>query len=294
MSNMSNTSKIKPVRRVLLTGALGNVGKRVVPALRDAFDIRRTDLAPDDDAEPDYVGGDLTHFATVMRLLDGMDAVVHSAVAVPGEPTPGLAHDEVDPKEARLLAVNPVVTYNIFEAARRLGLARVVYVSSLTVVLGDKYRAHYDSQSSLCPTNLYACTKLFGEQLADVYWRNHSLSTISLRLGQPMPIGHSHDTAWRGNRRARSTVVHIEDVARGLIAALKTDCPHGVFNLVSANDNPRIDWEETRRAIGYVPLAYCSETGFSFHPDGNYPPHDGSILTHNPDEQKSEDQRVIP
>lgn len=284
MNDTTQSSSSRPIRRVLLTGALGEVGRRVVPALSEVFDLRRTDLAPDDNTSPEYQSGDLTDFPTVMRLLEGMDAVIHSAAAIPGEPPDDLAPEEVDPNEKRLLSINPIATYNVLEAARRLNLVRVVYVSSLTVVLGNKHRSHYDSRTALCPTNVYACTKFFGEQLAEVYYRNYGLSTISLRLGQPTPIGHPFDEAWMGNRRARSILAHMDDVARGLIAALTTDCPHGVFNLVSANDNPRVDWEETRDAIGYVPLAFCSETGFSFHPDGKYPHHDGSILTHNPNE----------
>jgi len=267
--------------RVLLTGARGNIGSRVIPILEKTMDLRLTDLVPTDE-DPRYVAGDLTDFSQVYQLMEGVDAVVHLAMAPmrSREPSPGTA----DPSEELAITVNVGGTYHVLEAARQRGIQRVVYASSLTIHLGNKHRPLYDSQTPVEPINFYACTKLFGEQLARVYWRKHGLSTICLRIGQPFPIGNAEfDTLWRDNRRARSNFVEISDVARGLACGVTTGVPFGVFNLVSASDNPRFDLSETHR-IGYVPRAYLSTNGLEFFEDGQFPAFPGPVVTHNPDE----------
>lgn len=282
---MTDSEKWDPakIKRVLVTGASGILAKWVIPELEANYELRLTDLAPrgNDDR---FVAADLTDFESVYRLIEGMDAVVHLAVATGdgrGEPMPD---NKIDPVDDRTLRVNTTSSFYLLEAALRHKIKRVVYASSFTILLANRHRPRYDGKTELEPTNLYACTKLFGEQLAGTYWRNHGLSTICLRIGQPTPIGHMFDELWRTNKRSRCWATHVEDVAQAMGCALRTPVSHGIFPLVSASDNPRIAWEETRDAMGYVPRAYFSDQGLSFHPDGNHPSHDGSIVTHNPEE----------
>ncbi len=270
-----------PRPRVLLTGACGNIGSRVISTLEQTMDLRLTDLFSSS-SDTRYIPGNLTDFSQVYELLDGMDAVIHLAMAAMQNSAPPLG--STNPSEELAIKVNMGGTYHILEAARQRGIRRVVYASSLTIHLGNKHRPIYDSQTPIEPANFYSCTKLFGEQLARVYFRNHGVSTICLRIGQPFPIGHkSLDNLWRKNKRARSHFVEIGDIARGLACGVRTDIPFGVFNLVSASDNQRFDLEETRQ-IGYVPRAYLSEKGVEFFEDGRFPPPSGPVVTHNPGE----------
>lgn len=73
--------------------------------------------------------------------------------------------------------------------------------------MGDRHKPYYDHLTPPEPKNLYACTKIFGESLGQLYSRVYGLSVICLRLGQPYPIHHSVDEAWKANRRSRSIYV---------------------------------------------------------------------------------------
>ncbi len=281
-SNLSNSTPAS-IRRVLVTGALGNIGRRIAPLLAREFDLTLTDYRTPAD-ETKVIVADLMDYAQVERLMQGIDAVVHLAV-VTGEghgdtDVPG----EIDPVDQRMLSVNTTSTFHVLEAARRNGVKRVIYASSLTILLGNKHRPAYDASTPLHPTNLYACTKLFGEQLAAVAWEKYGLSTICLRIGQPTPVDHPFDLNWQTNKRSRSWFVDVNDVAWGITCALRATTAFGVYNLVSASDNPRVDWRPAAKAIGYTPKAYFSDSGLSFHEDGDFPPHDGSVVTHNPGE----------
>jgi len=247
------------------------------------MDLRLTDLhVPEGDTRA--FAADLTDFAQAYRALEGVDSVIHLAMAPGDGPNMEYLEDEANPADLQRLQVNVGATYNILEAARRRKLRRVVYVSSMTILLGNKHSATYSADTPVEPTNLYACTKLFGEQLARVYWRRHGLSTICLRLGQPFPIGNAEfDKQWSTNKRSRSIYAEMGDVARAVECAVTTLVEFGVFPVVSASDNPRVDLSTTR-LIEYVPRAYLSDAGLSFHDDGCFPPATGPLVTHNPGE----------
>lgn len=282
---MSKIPSARPeIRRVLLTGALGNIGRRIARDLGTDFELVATDIRSSEEGSEILVA-DLMDFAQVDRLMEGMDAVVHLAVTNAENRSATDTPGKIDPVDERVLRVNTTSTFHMLEAARRHGIKRVVYASSMTVLLGDRHRESYDCTTLLEPSNLYACTKHFGENLARLNWRTHGLSTICLRIGQPTPVGHLFDDLWQTNKRARAWFVEIGDLVRGIACALRTATPFGVYPLVSASDNPRVRWQETQKAIGYVPRAYFSDSGLSFHDSADFPAHDGSILTHNPGEE---------
>lgn len=265
--------------RVLVTGARGNVASRCVSAWGKTMDLRLTDLSVPEDNR--WVAADLTEFDQVYRAMEGVDAVIHLAVVTNGPSGGEFAPEEVNASERAIVRVNTESTYNILEAARRRGVRRVVYVSSLTVLLGDRHRAHYGTETPVLPTGLYAVSKLFGEQVSEVYWRMHGVSTICLRLGQPFPITHPElDDIWKTNKRARSMFIEVGDVARAIECAVMTPVAFGVFPVVSASDNQRVDLKSVE-SIGYVPQAYLSDSGLEFFENGSFPRVDDSVVTHN-------------
>jgi len=274
------TEGAKP--KVLIIGSRGKLGSLIAKDLEDEFEVHGADLAPPDD-DPRYRQADITDFKQVLDLVQGMDSVVHLAIASEVRLDHSHAPDEVSEFHRRSLRVNLDGTYHILEAVRRTGLRRLVYMSSLTVVLGDRHRVRFDNATPLEPTNLYACTKIFGENLARSYWKKFGVSTISLRLGQPFPIGVHVDDAWRTNVRGRSIFAAVEDVCLAVRCALKTEVQNGVYYVVSASDNQRVDIESARE-IGYYPRAYLTGEGIRWIEDGNYPPPTGPVVTYNPDE----------
>ena len=88
--------------------------------------------------ESRFVSADVTRLDDMLRVLDGIDAVVHLAVAS------GLEGEvEEDAFNQLRFDVNVKGTYNVLEAARRHGTRRVVHTSSIMVTWGyPPHRAH--------------------------------------------------------------------------------------------------------------------------------------------------------
>src|SRR5205814_1527272 len=101
---------------------------------------------------------DLTHFGQTVECLAGADAVVHLAAI----PAPGIRTEEAT------FRTNMLSTYNVFEAARLLGLRRVVWASSETI-LGLPFEreqpayAPIDEEHPAYPESSYALSKLLSE-----------------------------------------------------------------------------------------------------------------------------------
>jgi len=264
-----------PIRRplVLVTGSKGRLAQAALPELERHFDIRATDKAPGSPGEPNYFPADITQFSQVKPLCQGVEAVVHLAIAslrefgVPTAPDTEVDPDRVEAFEETTIRVNVDGTRHIFEAARLAGVKKIVYLSSMTAYQGNKEIPRYERHTPFNPLNLYACTKIFGENLAHVYARDHGISIIVLRLGQPYPSGTHLDHVWQSNRRARSLFVTLEDTVQAVLCGLNAKgVDFGIYNIVSASDNPRVDLSPARE-IGYIPRACFSETGLSNRED---------------------------
>ena len=249
--------------KILVTGGKGGLAVPISRELTGCGEIILTDVSPAvGDESLAYQQADLTDFPRVFQLMQGIDTVVHLAV-VSGKDYPTgslLGPSELEPYFEKILQVNPRIAYHVFEAARRAGVRRIVYASSLTIYFGDKTRPSYHESDLPDPQNLYACTKLFGENLARIYHRDFGLETLSLRIGQPFPGHPSHDDFWRDNRRARSSYGTLQDIGRAVAAAVKSAETSGIFNVVSDSDNLRFELESSRR-MGYVPSGRFTEQG---------------------------------
>jgi UDP-glucuronate 4-epimerase len=174
--------------RFLVTGALGCIGAWVVRVLRQegipttildlAGDSHRLKLimTPEEIGAVGFITGDITDFACVERAVkeSGATHLIHlAALQVP--------FCKVDP--ALGARVNVVGTVNIFEAARRAGLQRVVYASSVAVYgLSEEYPGgKVDDSAPLHPQTHYGVYKQANEGSARIYWMEHGLSSIGLR-----------------------------------------------------------------------------------------------------------------
>lgn len=197
---------------------------------------------------------DITDFAACMAALEGMDAVVNCAVSDYSH------HNKRNPDELMeynetCIEVNARGAYHLYEAAVRCGAQDFVFISSLTTLLGLPEREHLDENSAIQPVNIYACTKLFGDQVGQMYASHGELRVKSLRLGQPYRSGRGFDNRWPyGSSRARGVNVAAEDIARAIKAALTSpQVSYGAYPIVSRSDNEWID-PDSAREIGYEPI----------------------------------------
>src|SRR5436305_2316091 len=115
--------------RILITGARGKVGAATVSALHDAgHEVTALDITPPvfeaaPPGAPRYFQADLTDAGDAFAAVRDQDAVIHAA-AIP-EPTRNPPHV--------VFQNNLMATFNVIEASIRMGVPRIVNVSSETV-----------------------------------------------------------------------------------------------------------------------------------------------------------------
>ncbi|WP_449414224.1 NAD-dependent epimerase/dehydratase family protein [Pandoraea soli] len=170
---MSQTSG-KPFRRLLLTGAAGNLGKQLRGKLAEWADIVRvSDIVPLTAEAPheEAMQVDLADRAAVHALLDGVDALVH------------LGGISVEAPFDDIMQANILGMYNVYSAAQKQGVKRIVYASSNHAVGFHPVTEVLDVDAPHRPDSMYGVSKCFGEDLSRYYFDRFGLETVCLRIG---------------------------------------------------------------------------------------------------------------
>ena len=227
-----------PIRfkRLLLTGAAGNLGKELRPRLRAYCDVlrvsHRSDLGAPGAGE-EVMTASLEDKDAMLALLDGVDAVVHMggvSTEQPWEP---------------ILAGNIVGAYNLYEAARKNGVKRIIFASSNHVTGFYRQDEVIDTRAPVRPDGFYGLSKAFGENLAQLYFDRWGIETVSLRIGSsfPAPV----------DRRMLATWMSFDDTERLFMAALTAPVV-GHSIVYGLSDNATAWWDNTpARHLGYRP-----------------------------------------
>ncbi|QEL23500.1 NAD(P)-dependent oxidoreductase [Bosea sp. F3-2] len=236
--------------RVLLTGGAGFLGAWICRRLsRQGQRIRIFDRVENRNtiaaiagapaaAACEWVDGDITAAEAVAAAMRGCDAVIHLA----GVLTPACKEDPV-----RGAAINLIGTLNVFEAALRHGIGKVIYTSSAGV---------YGPQSGdfPVPVSHYGAFKLACEGSARAYFADHRLSSIGFRPyvvygpGRESGLSAGPTLACRAAARGEAYVfpyegaaglVYVDDVAAAYESALRHDAPGAhVFNMIGEQARP--------------------------------------------------------
>jgi len=230
-------------RTVLVVGAAGEIGAALSARLPDllgsGWPVRGADLRIDDAQTIEVL--DVTDLDAYRRACAGVDTLVHLA----GE------RDDTAPWE-RLHGPNVVGAHHAFEAARDAACRRVIFASSVHVLLGHPPETALGPETPPRPTNLYGATKVWGESLARLYADQAGLSCLCLRIGW---AGAPDDARKLRIPAARDVYLTYDDAAR-LVAACVTapdDVRFALLNAASANSGSRFSVDETRRVVGYEP-----------------------------------------
>ena len=233
-------------KKVLITGAMGAIGRSLTEHLRDHFTLRLLVRRPFE-SEEEVVWGQLEDFDAMLRACEGMDAVVHMA-----------AHAGERDFPSELLPVNILGTYHVFEAARQKGVKTVVFASTNHVIGGyerDHYRDGVDiyvtDDMPVRPDSNYGVTKAYGEALGRYYTDFFDLSVICLRIGSFQPEEHLREG---GNRRILSTWLSHRDCAQMVRLAIDHEnLGFQIFNAISNNTRRYWDLERAKQVLGYAP-----------------------------------------
>ncbi len=223
-------------RRLLLTGAAGNVGRELRPRLRARCEsLRLSDRVPVGALGPgeEFVRAELGDAAAVHELVAGVDAIVHLGGVSTEQPWPPI------------LEANIVGVYHLYEAARRHGVRRIVFASSNHVTGFYRQDEVISPQDPVRPDGLYGLSKAFGENLAQLYWDRHGIETVSLRIGSAF--------AAPKDRRMLATWMSFDDTERLVVAALTAPVV-GHTVIYGMSDNITTWWDNTSaRHVGYRP-----------------------------------------
>lgn len=223
--------------RLLLTGAAGGLGQvlreRLLPY---TLVLRVSDIAalgPVRGPHEEVVPCDLADKQAVDALLAGVDAVVH------------LGGVSVERPFEEILEANIKGIYNVYEAARRHGVQRVVFASSNHVIGFYKQTETLDAHVLRRPDGYYGLSKSFGEDMAQFYFDRYGIETVSIRIGSSFPEP--------ANRRMMRTWLSYDDLTALMEKALFTPgVGHTVVYGASANQD--VWWDNHAAArLGWTP-----------------------------------------
>lgn len=167
-----------PYERILITGALGRLGSRLRAGLKPlARRLRLSDRAAIGALNPheEAVACDLSDTDAVLAAVEAVDAIVHFGGAPLESPW------------EEILASNIRGSYNIWEAARRQGVRRIVYASSVHAIGYHELEAQIDANAPHRPDSLYGLSKCFVEDLGRLYWDKFGIESVHLRIFSSFP-----------------------------------------------------------------------------------------------------------
>jgi uronate dehydrogenase len=254
---MQDITPSKPFRRLLLTGAGGGLGRILRDRIRPWADVVRlsdiADIGPAREGE-EVVQCDLSDKEAVLKLLEGVDAVIHFG---------GLSTEH--PFE-QIVQANIIGTYNLYEAAHRHGANRIVFASSNHAVGFYRQTDYIDADAPVRPDSYYGVSKCFGEALSRFYYDRFGLETVCLRIGSSFPEPK--------NPRMMVTYLSYDDMTELVRCSLFAPRV-GHTIAFGTSDNPASWWDNSKAAhLGYRPKDSSQQFAHLFPPTAERPAKD--------------------
>jgi len=245
-------------RTVLVTGGAGFIGMHVVPMLLEqGYDVRIFDnmfrgdrdkvaeLVNGSDGRVELIDQDVRYGGSVHAAMKGCESVIHLA-AVSINKSVADPHESVD--------INMVGNHNVFNAAAEHGVRRLVFASSASVY-GDPKKLPMHEDDELDPLTPYCISKRTGEDLLGFYQRTKGLSWVALRFFNVYGPGQKTTAYYTsvinhfvnrlrngqapvidGKGEQSMDFIHVTDIARGVVAALRSEQDNKPVNIGTGID----------------------------------------------------------
>jgi len=244
------------MQTVLVTGAAGGIGTRLRQLLKGVYpNLRLSDMKEPGDLarEEMFMRADLADLAQVERIVAGADGIVH------------LGGFSVEGPWDTILQSNIIGCYNLFEAARRHRVERVVFASSNHAVGFYPRQRRIGTDAAVRPDSRYGVSKAFGEALAALYAYKHGLRVTCIRIGNfgDAPL----------DRRRLAIWISPPDLVQLIRIGLEhPDVRHEIF--FGASDNARAWWDNSAAfRLGYRPQGRAEDySGQALAADAKLPP----------------------
>ena len=224
------------MKKIVLTGAAGRLGSHLrEPLSKMADQLVSSDLKDDVGTLYDgetYVKADLTSLDDMTALLEGADMVVHFG-----------AYGDEAPFDT-ILGPNIIGAYNVWEAAYKNGVRRVVYASSIHAVGMHPKNEFIGIDAPHRPDTFYGLAKCFAEDLASMYWDKRGIEAVCMRILSAANVG---------NPRAVGSWLSYNDLIQLVTRAIDTPVTgFAVIYGVSNNDRAPVD-NAKASFLGYRP-----------------------------------------
>jgi uronate dehydrogenase len=224
------------LQRVLMTGAAGGIGTKLRQLLKGVYpelrlsDVRRPEALGGDET---FIAADLARAEEVEAAVAGVDGIIHLG-----------GHSVEGPWET-ILNANIIGTYNVFEAARRNGVERLVFASSNHAIGYYRRYRRLDTDKKVRPDSRYGVSKVFGEALGAMYADKHGMRVTCLRIGNfgEKPLDLRRLSIW----------VKPEDLVQ--LIRIGLEHPEVRYEVLwGVSENERGWWDNARAyALGYRP-----------------------------------------
>ena len=222
-------------KKLLLTGAAGGLGQALRERLKaNCAVLRLSDVVAlgNPGVNEEIALADLADAAAVDAAVKGVDAIVH------------LGGISTEGPFAPILQANILGMFNLYEAARKHGVKRVIFASSNHVTGFYSQDQTITADHPPRPDGFYGVSKAFGEDLSRFYFDRHGIETACLRIGSCFPEPR--------DRRMLATWLSYDDLHRLITACLSTPVL-GHSLIFGMSDNAVTWWDNSRaRHIGYA------------------------------------------
>lgn len=183
-------------KRVVFTGGSGKAGRHVIPELlRYGYRVLNLDLIPLDNPDVFTLKTDLTNEGQVFNALTTHFNYTHYEDSEPPGPPDAVIHfaayarNMVVPDNETFTA-NVTSTYNVIEAACKLGVKKIIIASSETTYGvcfaqgdADYHSFPLEEDYDVDPMDSYALSKICGEKTARTFARRYGADIYALRIG---------------------------------------------------------------------------------------------------------------
>lgn len=230
---------MKSYNKIAVTGASGHLGNTVCRILLEhGFSVNalyNSDKSALHDLQVNAIQGSILNHESLSDLLQGCDAVIHCAaiISINGDPT-GIVHK-----------TNTEGPKNIAEVSKKLGVKKIIHVSSVHAVLEHPFDSPFDETRAHKQQGSYAYdySKARGEQLLFETTKNSETQAVvvrpSLIIGpydfKPSEIGKALLDFYRGKIPALTAggynYIDVRDVANSIIAALEKGRNGEIYHL---------------------------------------------------------------
>jgi uronate dehydrogenase len=223
------------LKTLLITGAAGGVGRFLRQELAGRYRLRLSDRVPVGDLREgeNWVPGDVSSLDDMLRATAGADAVLH------------LGAWSVEGDWETILSSNIHGTYNVFEAARRNGVRRVLFASSNHAVGFYRRDETIDHRCYPKPDSRYGVSKVCGEAIGSLYADRYGLEVFIMRIGNVAVAP--------ADRRRLAIWLSPRDLAQ--LVRIGVEHPDVRFEIVYGISGNRRAWYDNANAyrLGYRP-----------------------------------------